>query len=69
MGGLETTPKEDDRAVLVALVNREQPEDTVGEYLDELAFLAETMWLNVVKSFTQKMDKPDVRSFVGKGKL
>jgi len=31
--------------------------------------LAETMGLNVVKSFTQKMDKPDVRSFVGKGKL
>ncbi|MBO6494386.1 GTPase HflX [Roseivirga sp.] len=69
MGGFETTPKEDDRAVLVALVNREQPEDTVVEYLDELAFLAETMGLNVVKSFTQKMDKPDVRSFVGKGKL
>jgi GTP-binding protein HflX len=69
MGGFETTPKEDDRAVLVALINREQPEDTVVEYLDELAFLAETMGLNVVKSFTQKMDKPDVRSFVGKGKL
>jgi GTP-binding protein HflX len=69
MGGFETTPKEDDRAVLVALVNREQPEDKVVEYLDELAFLAETMGLNVVKSFTQKMDKPDVRSFVGKGKL
>ena len=69
MGGFETTPQEDDRAVLVALVNREQPEETVVEYLDELAFLAETMGLNVVKSFTQKMDKPDVRSFVGKGKL
>ena len=69
MGGFETTPQEDDRAVLVALVNREQPEETVVEYLDELAFLAETMGLNVVKSFTQKMEKPDVRSFVGKGKL
>lgn len=69
MGGFETTPQEDDRAVLVALVNREQPEETVVEYLDELAFLAETMGLNVVKSFTQKMDKPDTRSFVGKGKL
>lgn len=69
MGGFETTPQEDDRVVLVALVNREQPEETVVEYLDELAFLAETMGLNVVKSFTQKMDKPDTRSFVGKGKL
>lgn len=69
MGGFETTPQEDDRAILVALVNREQPEETVVEYLDELAFLAETMGLSVVKSFTQKMEKPDVRSFVGKGKL
>lgn len=69
MGGFETTPQEDDRVVLVALVNREQPDETVVEYLDELAFLAETMGLNVVKLFTQKMDKPDTRSFVGKGKL
>ncbi|WP_420384974.1 GTPase HflX [Roseivirga sp.] len=69
MGGFETIPNEDDKAVLVALVNREQTEEVVVEYLDELAFLAETLGLNVVKSFTQKMDKPDVRSFVGKGKL
>ncbi|GHE53146.1 GTPase HflX [Roseivirga thermotolerans] len=69
MGGFETRPQENDKAVLVALVNRDQPEETVIEYLDELAFLAETLGLNVVKSFTQKMDKPDIRSFVGKGKL
>lgn len=69
MGGFETIPQEDDKAILVALVNREQTEEVVVEYLDELAFLAETLGLNVVKSFTQKMEKPDVRSFVGKGKL
>lgn len=69
MGGIETIPQEDDKAILIALVNREQTEEVVVEYLDELAFLAETLGLNVVKSFTQKMEKPDVRSFVGKGKL
>lgn len=69
MGGFETIPEEEDKAVMVALVNREQSEATVVEYLDELAFLAETLGLNVVKSFTQRMEKPDKRSFVGKGKL
>ena len=54
---------------MVALINREQPEEKVIEYLDELAFLAETMGLQVVKSFTQRLDKPEVRAFVGKGKL
>lgn len=69
MGGFETIPQEEDKAVLVALINREQPEETVLEYLDELAFLADTLGLNVVKSFTQRMEKPDIRTFVGKGKL
>lgn len=69
MGGYETRNLTKDKAVLVALINRGQPEDKVVEYLDELAFLAETLDLNVVKSFTQKLDKPDIRSFVGKGKL
>lgn len=69
MGGYETRNLTKDKAVLVALINRGQPEDKVVEYLDELAFLAETLELNVVKSFTQKLDKPDIRSFVGKGKL
>ncbi len=69
MGGYETRNLTKDKAVLVALINRGQPEDKVVEYLDELAFLAETLDLIVVKSFTQKLDKPDIRSFVGKGKL
>jgi GTP-binding protein HflX len=69
MGGYETRNLTKDKAVMVALINREQPEEKVVEYLDELAFLAKTLDLNVVKSFTQRLDKPDVRSFVGKGKL
>lgn len=69
MGGYETISNEKETAVMVALINQGQPEEKVVEYLDELAFLAETLGLEVVKSFTQRMDKPEVRSFVGKGKL
>ena len=69
MGGYETRSTEKETAVMVALINRGQPEKKVIEYLDELAFLAETMGLEVVKSFTQRLDKPEVRAFVGSGKL
>jgi hypothetical protein len=41
----------------------------VEEHLDELAFLAETLGAKTVYRFKQKMDKPDIRTFVGKGKL
>ena len=69
MGGYLTYETEAETAVMVALINKEQPEEKVVEYLDELAFLAKTLGLDVVKSFTQRLDKPDVRSFVGSGKL
>jgi GTP-binding protein HflX len=64
-----TTDKKQDRAVLVGLINRQQSEELLGEYLDELAFLAETAGIATAKRFTQKLEKPDVRTFVGKGKL
>lgn len=69
MGGYLTADTENQTAVMVALINRAQPEEKVVEYLAELAFLAETLGLNVVKSFTQRLDKPEVRTFLGKGKL
>lgn len=56
-------------AVLVALINQDQTTERVKEYLDELAFLAETLGAKTLHSFTQKLSKPDVRTFVGKGKL
>ena len=56
-------------AVLVGLVQKDQDEVRVNEYLDELAFLAETAGAKTVKRFTQKLQHPDSRSFVGKGKL
>lgn len=64
-----STAKRKETAVLVALINQSQPEYKVEEYLDELAFLAETSGAITKKKFTQKLDKPDVTYFVGKGKL
>ena len=56
-------------AVLVALISQRQTELQTREYLDELAFLAETLGIESRHTFTQKLDTPDVRTFVGKGKL
>ncbi|HSN08879.1 MAG TPA: GTPase HflX [Hanamia sp.] len=55
--------------VLVAVIQKGQEEHLVKEYLDELQFLAETAGAVTVKTFTQKLDHPDSRTFVGKGKL
>jgi GTPase len=60
---------EAENAILVGLVHKEQTEQQVNEYLDELAFLAETAGAATVKRFTQKLPHPDSRTFVGKGKL
>lgn len=55
--------------MLVGVVQKDQTETQVQEYLDELAFLAETAGAVTVKRFTQKLQHPDSRTFVGKGKL
>ena len=61
--------KQEERAVLVGLVQKDQTPEQVEEYLDELAFLALTAGAITVKRFTQKMERPDSKTFVGKGKL
>lgn len=61
--------QQEERAVLVGLVHKDQTEQQVQEYLDELAFLAETAGAVTVKRFTQKLPHPDSRTFIGKGKL
>ena len=58
-----------ENAVLVGLVTREQNEGKVNEYLDELEFLADTAGAVTVRRFIQKLDYPNPRTFVGKGKL
>ena len=61
--------KKEEKAVLVGLIQKEQTEEQVNEYLDELAFLAETAGAITIKSFKQRLQHPDSRTFVGKGKL
>ena len=58
-----------ERAILVGLITQTQNEQKTQEYLDELAFLAETAGAEVVKTFTQKLDTPNSVTYVGKGKL
>ena len=60
---------EPERAILVGLVTRHQTEEQLFEYLDELAFLAETAGATTLKRFYQKVDKPDVSTYIGSGKL
>ncbi len=58
-----------ERTILVGLITQTQNEQKTQEYLDELAFLAETAGAEVVKTFTQKLDSPNSVTYVGKGKL
>lgn len=58
-----------ENAVLVGLITPEQNEEKITEYLDELAFLAETAGLVPNKFYTQRLDSPNTATFVGKGKL
>ncbi len=59
----------DETAVLVGLIYKETTSEQVTEYLDELAFLAETAGATAIKRFTQRLPHPDSKTFVGKGKL
>jgi len=61
--------KEEERAVLVGLVQKDQTLTQVEEYLAELQFLAETAGAITVNKFIQKMQHADSKTFVGKGKL
>lgn len=56
-------------AVLIGVINKQQNEALSFEYLHELAFLAETYGVSTQKTFTQKLERPDKATFIGKGKL
>lgn len=61
--------KKVERAVIIGLIQKNQTEEIAKEYLDELEFLAVTAGAKTIKRFTQKLQHPDRRTFVGKGKL
>ena len=58
-----------ERAILIGVTSKIQDADQLNEYLEELAFLAETAGAITVKRFIQKLDHPDSKSYVGKGKM
>ena len=58
-----------EKVVLVGLITGKDNNDRIIEYLDELEFLVETAGGETIARFTQKLDKPDPRTFVGIGKL
>ena len=66
---LEKNNLEYEKVVLIGIVTREQDEDKLKEYLDELEFLTYTAGGEVVKRYSQKMDRPDPKTFIGSGKM
>jgi GTP-binding protein HflX len=58
-----------EKTVVVGIITQNQDEHKLSEYLDELEFLTYTAGGEVVKRFTQKMDKPNPKTFLGTGKM
>ncbi|MFO7721384.1 MAG: GTPase HflX, partial [Gillisia sp.] len=66
---IEKTDLNYEKVVLIGVVTQHQNEEKLNEYLDELEFLTYTAGGEVLKRFTQKMDKPDPKTFMGSGKI
>ncbi|GGD20115.1 GTPase HflX [Hyunsoonleella pacifica] len=58
-----------EKAVLIGIITKDQDEAKLKEYLDELEFLTFTAGGYAVKRFTQKMDMPNPKTFIGSGKM
>ncbi len=69
MGKFYETAPEEEKAVLVGVIKANDTEEKVAEYMDELDFLSATAGLTTVKRFTQKLQKPDPKTFIGSGKM
>ena len=69
MGKLIITKEEAEKAVLVGVIKQDQNESEVDDYLTELELLATTAGAEPVGRFTQKLYKPDSKTFIGSGKL
>ncbi|MBA7545384.1 GTPase HflX [subsurface metagenome] len=69
MGKLIITKEEAEKAVLVGVIKQDQSESEVDDYLTELELLASTAGAEPVGRFTQKLDKPNSKTFIGSGKL
>lgn len=58
-----------ERTIIVGIITQNQSEEKLNEYLDELEFLTYTAGGEVIKRFSQKMDKPNPKTFLGTGKI
>jgi len=58
-----------EKTVIVGIITQKQDEDKLNEYLDELEFLTSTAGGEVIKRFSQKMERPNPKTFVGTGKM
>lgn len=65
----KATALKKEKVILVALVTKYQSREKAKEYLDELTFLAVNLGVNVLTTFIQQREQPNVRTFIGKGKL
>ncbi|MBZ9728221.1 GTPase HflX [Salegentibacter sp. JZCK2] len=66
---IEKTDLTHEKAVLIGIVTKDQGHDKLEEYLDELEFLTYTAGGEVIKRFSQNMDKPNPKTFIGTGKM
>ena len=66
---MNITAKEIEKCVIVGVSTAKQKSEKLQEYLDELEFLVQTAGAKVVKRFTQNLNMPDSKSYVGSGKL
>jgi len=64
-----STEKKRERAILVGVISHENTEEQVQDYLDELEFLTDTAGAIPIRKFTQKVDIPNPRTYIGSGKL
>ncbi|MEO1010335.1 MAG: GTPase HflX [Bacteroidota bacterium] len=66
---LEKRQTEYEKAILIGVINREQDQEKVREYLDELEFLTYTAGGEVTKRFVQRIDVPNPKTYIGSGKM
>lgn len=66
---LEKEQTKFEKTVIVGIITGNQTEEKLNEYLDELEFLTTTAGGEVVKRFSQKLEKPNPKTFLGTGKI
>ena len=69
MGFIDKVERLSEKAVLIGVISQGQTENEISEYLDELAFLAETAGAVPLKRFVQKLESPNPKTFLGSGKI